>query len=314
MPWKCNCPLCRLLVHPVLRLVSGKGKSSVEHVSEVKGGGEVGEEVPLTEVPTPTTPAAKREEARQGEELELSVEEVAPPLPTLPQGKEGGEQPQLPPEVPVPLPQQPQAQQEQQARTEVKPQTIEVEVPKELVERIDQLEEEIGKLRKELSSINESLKNIVLEVKEALAEASSPFNVLSIPEKPPKEQGFNGGDGKESKKTSSDISKLSISSGMSPSKFVELLMLVQNLLRKMSKDKAILILKGYIDAGVIDKNIGESLTKIVDFVDQLRKNGISIEEQIPYLYMLTKTLGINDPKFEEMVLKEFLRRGKLDFS
>ncbi len=307
MTWKCNCPLCRIFVHPVLNRVSGKSEGSVEalpqenveeKISEVEEKGEL-----LAPIAKPEKPRGGGE-GEEGSELipPVPLPESASPTPNAPQATVS--QVPLPPTA-TPTPSS--SETEGSAAT-APPASIEVQIPREFAERIDQLEEEIGKLRKELSTINESLKGVILEVKEVLAEASSPFALLRTPleERGKKEKEFNGG--KKKIKETSQPTVLASKVSLPPSKFVYLTKLASDMLKKMGKEKAVELVKGYIETGVLDKKTGETLVKIIELVDKMHSYGLSVEEQLPFLYSLAKTLGIEDPELEKIVLKELLVR------
>ncbi len=291
-------------MHPLLNRIAGKGESSLETPIEEKEAVEerieesLEEEIPIT---PPTPPTAK---AEGGEEKEVVSPPIPIPTPTPTVAATTA------PATPAPMAAESRTGEAgAQGAFPVGP--VEVQVPKEFVERIDQLEEEIGKLRKELSTINESLKGIILEVKEVLAEASSPFNVLRTPleEVREKEKEFNGG---RKKKIQGNGGSRVLASKVKlpPSKFIYLTKLASDMLRKMRKEQAIELVKGYAEAGVFDKETGETLVKIIELVDKMRSHGLTVEEQLPYLYTLAKTLGIEDPELEKIMLKELLVKNK----
>lgn len=281
--WSCNCPICRLFVHPVLRRASLSRappttplatEALLENESNVTTKFEaIAERAPLT---------AEEEMSSQEQSIELppaqhtlpQVAEVAGLEESAPQGEEKEEQ-----------------------------KVVEVTIPQELVERIEQLEEEVGKLRSELSTINESIKSIIVETRELLSEAASPFNVLRMVQQP-----SSSGNGK--KKEVNGNGK--VKPLTKPSKFINLARIALKLLNDFGRDKAIEIMRGYAEIGVINKDIGDTIVKIVDFVDRTRRMGIPLEKQVPYLYALTRTLGIQDPELDELLLKELMRGGKTE--
>ncbi len=278
--WSCNCPICRLFVHPVLRKVSPSGAPPASPLATEASPEEI------------SSPASKFEALAEKAPLTL----------------EGGEQTQESPIETALLQPQPQAieasKAEEAAPPEEEPRAVEVTIPQELIERIEQLEEEVGKLRSELSTINESIKSILVETRELLAEAASPFNVLRMAQQPSAGTGNGGkkggnGSGQEKLPTK-------------PSTFIHIARIALKLLNDFGRDKAVEIMKGYAEIGVIDKSIGETLVKIIDFVDRTRRMGISLEKQVPYLYALTRVLGIQDPELDELLLKELMRGGKTE--
>ncbi|HIQ03001.1 MAG TPA: hypothetical protein EYH40_01115 [Desulfurococcales archaeon] len=291
MKWKCNCPLCRIIIHPIIRTIESKYGGSASY---------------LTQKPA-TTPETELPEFP--EEVKLMMQRPREET----SGKKASEEQEELPIIPS-APQTPNTHtvQSNQAsiapkETELTPTQVKVEVPRELVERIDQLEEEIGKLRKELSTINESLKSVVLEFKEALAEASSPFNVLKAPKTV--ELNMKGVNDREKTGTLGSNPGYVGNSQLPPSKFIDLLILALNMLERMDRKQAISLIKGYIDTGVLERNAGEALIKIVELANYMKSQGISIEDQISFLYTLSKTFNIRDSKLEELVIKKLMRQN-----
>ena len=146
--WRCSCPICRLLVHPVLKRVGATGDAGGEGGGEMPARREV-VRAPLSggggaaEAPTPSEAVG-----------EASVE-ATPPAPQ-----------QVQVEIPV---------------DEIVSKVVEgvsssvSEANKVVLERIEQLEESIGKVRVELKNIVDSLQEVVVELREMLSEASNPF-------------------------------------------------------------------------------------------------------------------------------------------
>ena len=150
--WRCDCPICRLLVHPVLRRL-----------------GAVGPEGPA--VPRAGAPAAPRQP--RGPAVEAA--------PLQPQAggapAEAGEA-AAPLAAPVKAP-QPVLDEEllEGFATKISASVREVVegTSKVLMERLDRIEENLGKLRKEIQGLVSSMENVIVEFREAISELSNPL-------------------------------------------------------------------------------------------------------------------------------------------
>lgn len=175
--WKCNCPICRLFVHPILRKLAppktgGGGKKNVTELAK----GRPVEVVKLSEI---------NQETQQAQENNPQV--IPPPTPTPPtvnasaQGQAVGAPPATPP------PQAPQTaanqgggggSEERKEEEKEEKQTIEVTVPREVLERIEVLEGEVDKIKKYVKASVEGIKATLVDLRSAMAELSNPFNIL----------------------------------------------------------------------------------------------------------------------------------------
>lgn len=241
--WRCSCPLCRLLVHPVLRrLETGQGTN---HVAELEYSSRETANVPLE-----------------------------PEVQTLPEA---------PPQL-------------NQQATEVRQEpVVEVRIPPELTERIESIEREIDKLHKEIDSLHKSMTSIAVEIKEVLSEVSNPFNAL---------RGQSNGN----RKINGDRGS---SGKMTASTFINILRVLHDMVGDMSKEQAQLLIRSYIEAGVVSGDVGEALEKLVDVVDAMRRSGLTPEKYLPYTYALFKTLNLGNQTLDEYIIRELLKRGKV---
>ncbi|MET1101014.1 MAG: hypothetical protein ABWW69_00835 [Pyrodictiaceae archaeon] len=148
--WRCNCPVCRLFVHPVLRRFERREE---ERLEEKEGREETGVErfAPLA-VPVDNSGRGEAEAAGSPISPEASV---AP-------------QPLITEEVIDNL----ASKIAEGVREAIESSN------KVLVERLDQVEESVGRLRKELQSLTDSLQNIIVELRDAISELSNPFGAL----------------------------------------------------------------------------------------------------------------------------------------
>ena len=173
------------------------------------------------------------------------------------------------------------------------------------MERFESLEKEVNTLHRELRSLQESLTSLAVELREAVTELSNPFNVLREP------SGGNGGSKGSSGGRGSNGGRGS-SRRLQPSTFLSILKVLYGMLEEVSREQALLLVRGYVDAGVVDAEVGEALVKIVELADSMRKSGLSVEKQLPYLQAILKALNLGDRDLDEYILREMLKRGRLE--
>lgn len=255
--WRCNCIVCRVLVHPVIRRVSHPTSS-----------------VTITE---------------PSESIETPISEEVRTAP---------EAPPLTPQV-VSQPQQPTEHQQPQHQ----PTVVEVKLPPELVERMSKLDENIASLRKDLTELSESIKSMVVEFKEFFAESTSPFNLLREPQRRGNGNGKGGGGrgGVEGR-----VAQVRIT----PTSFFEVLKVAYSMLSRMSKEQVSTIVESYVKVGLVDEDTGKALNVIIDLAENMRKHGLSPEDQLPYLYALIQALNVGDRSLTEYMLRELIKHGK----
>ncbi|MCS7108963.1 MAG: hypothetical protein NZ911_06170 [Sulfolobales archaeon] len=263
--WKCNCAICRALVHPIIRRAS-----VVSHVE-----------------------SAVVAEQAEGlpKELELGGEATGPSQPT----------PSPPQPAQMVGQQSPEAVQQGQ-----QPPVVEVKIPQELIDRINQLDAELSSLKKEMTSLSDTFKSAVIEFKEAIAEISSPFNMLRSADHRNGNGNGKNGNGR----------KLSLDSGtyssITPTSFLELLRIIYSMLGKMSKEQALILIDGYVKVGLVNSEVGKALMGVVELADNMRRSGLSLEDQLPYLYGIISALNVKDHLLSEYVLKELMKRGGIN--
>jgi len=68
---------------------------------------------------------------------------------------------------------------------------------------------------------------------------------------------------------------------------------VDLVLKKVPPDELNEIIDNYVEVGIIGKDLGEALKKIVKIVEELRRHGVSVEEQRKVLSKLIENLSQN---------------------
>lgn len=302
--WRCDCPICRYIVKPVLRRLVGElGEQSKEQerqepVEQVEAGAEKQEQ-----------PA---KESSQLQELAQRFGAVATPLQ---QAQEQGEQPvqaqqaQQPQSPPANRAPQGAGQQEssggqQGGGQEQRVVQVRAEVPKEVIDRIDQLEQEVSKIKTFVKASIEGIKATLVDLRSAMAELSNPFNILRkyadlffeegeanklstiaaahirSPEAPQSsEQGAE-----HSSKEQEQPMKLDLDT------YQKLAAWVDEVLQKVPPKEFSSLIDRYVEIGVIDRRLGEALKKVADIVNELRRHGIDVKAQYAMLAKLLREL------------------------
>jgi len=177
--WRCDCPICRLIVYPIIRRISSTSKvvgkeeskefktsKSIEELTK----GRPAEIIKLSDI--------GQQEIPQGQEVATvassgtgSVEQQASLQPiTFPSTDLQSQRTET---------QQEQQYQEQSSSMEDKGGGKPgVDVPKDLYERLDGLESEIDKIKKYVKASIDGIKATLVDLRSAMAELSNPFNIL----------------------------------------------------------------------------------------------------------------------------------------
>ncbi|MEM0454093.1 MAG: hypothetical protein QXO98_05510 [Sulfolobales archaeon] len=208
------------------------------------------------------------------------------------------------PQATTPQPEQLVAKPTEQMQQTQQPTIVEVKLPQELIERMNQLDQEVINLRKEVVSLNDNFKSLILEFKESIAELSSPFNILKNSRNGNGNSNGKNGNGKKSYE--SPVTHPT----MTPTSFLEVLKIIYSMLGRMSKEQALMLINGYVKVGLINDEVGKALSGVVELADNMRKSGLSLEDQLPYLYGIISALNIKDNLLSDYVLKELMKHGK----
>ena len=178
--WRCQCPICRVLVHKVLNRVYGElsldniesitAKQQVKPTSTIE---ELKKKYPVQEVKVASLPNQSQEQSQQP-----SLPPSSPNLNVEPQSP-----PQLISNPPSPQTSSPTTStlQNEESGTEESREDVgkvRVEIPKEVLERIESLENEIDKIKTYVRASIDSVKATLVDLRSAMAELSNPFNIL----------------------------------------------------------------------------------------------------------------------------------------
>ncbi len=170
--WRCGCPICRVLVYPILKIArtssAERGKSlplehegaSEEQISEISAETEIAQERPYVRI--------KLSEIQQTEPTQTQLPAIPTVPPSMPQ------QPLQPVQQPAPIPQERPSTTE----SETPQRSVQAEVPQQVIERIQQLEEEVSKIKNYVRASIDGIKATLVDLRSAIAELSNPFNIL----------------------------------------------------------------------------------------------------------------------------------------
>lgn len=297
--WRCDCPICRYIVKPVLRRLVGElGEQSKEQerqepVEQIEAGAEKQEQ-----------PA---KEPSQLQELAQRFGAVVAPLQ---QAQEQGEQPaqaqqaQQPQSPPAKQAPQGARQQESSGGQEQRVVQVRAEVPKEVIDRIDQLEQEVSKIKTFVKASIEGIKATLVDLRSAMAELSNPFNIL----RKYADLFFEEGEANklnaiaaahirspEAPQSSEQSAEHSSKEQEQPMKldldtYQKLAAWVDEVLQKVPPKEFSSLIDRYVEIGVIDRRLGEALKKVADIVNELRRHGIDVKAQYAMLAKLLREL------------------------
>ena len=180
--WPCNCPICRVLVKPLVSIIARRSNLGYSFSTRVG----------ITE---PGEGMANMENSKDGS-IQINnpdLRELAQRYPVKVAKVSSGQSESLQPPIENPIlanqtsqlqpnPQEfesiAQEQTEEGENEEYSPQKIQVEVPKEVLERINSLEAEVDKMKKYVKQSIDSIKATLIDLRSAMAELSNPFNIL----------------------------------------------------------------------------------------------------------------------------------------
>lgn len=329
--WKCNCPICRLLVHKVMNKVISTSYGTVETATSL-------------EKPTTSIFEASQTEVSEGEKDILS-EELREKI---------GNKPveiiklssQEPVQTPQPSVQEAESEVKHDEREKIKQET-QPQVPSEVMEKISTLENEVSKIKKYVKASVDGIKATLVDLRSAMAELSNPFNILRkyadlfleseqqnqpnikhaqntatqlqptaqpiisvihyptsqgvlpppnyyssqqmVKEEEVKEKKENMEEKREEGKIGLDL-------------YIKLAEWVNKITKHIPPDTLEKLIDNYVDIGVIDKNIGTVLKKIIKTINEIKSSNLSINEQAKYLHELIQTLGLTNGDVAQKVL------------
>jgi len=179
--WQCDCPICRLIVYPIIRRISPTNKvTSKEESKESEIKKNVGELTKGRPIEMIKLSDIEQQEMPQGQKVATVM-----PLET---GTENAEQQASLQTITYPSidlqsqhieTQEKQQYQEQNLVSENKEKNEpNAYVPKDLYERLGNLESEIDKIKKYVKASIDGIKATLVDLRSAMAELSNPFNIL----------------------------------------------------------------------------------------------------------------------------------------
>jgi len=266
--WACNCPLCRVLVHPILRLlVSGqevvnarkplKQDVMVESGENEKPNSVEREEGASLDKKSLLEGSNAREKEGRGGERVGGMEGRRQSGDVVQQTNHGMQEQAI--QNTVQNPATSLQLQEQSRQREVRPM-----VPEEVRERIEKLEKELGKLRSELKEALESISEALIDVRAAVVENVNPFFTT------------NGG------KQMPDI----LATNVDVEHIVELIKALNEELDKFDMGTLVELIDSLAESGSIGEGSARVLKALVKAVSEMKRKGVSVDEQIRLITLL----------------------------
>ncbi len=343
--WQCNCPICRFTVKPLLRIVGKKYNLQVPSnertrhqntSSNSKNIKELTEKYPVKTVKVAqqvqqSARIIQKESQNKQQNKQIMQQNIVQQQVTAPRPKEFSQ---------TPSPKSKKESNEETKEEKQSKQMVKVEVPKEIIEKINSLETEVEKIKKYVKLSIDNIKATLVDLRSTLAELNNPFNILReytntfldnekeemkksrelyhipcetntslqyvpiiIPTIPQQlatiaynnssTQHYNNvgindinKSFKEEKETIGKESKeesIKTKPQISFEVYEKLVLWANDVLNKMERSTFTKLVDYYTDIGIITHDIGMALKKIVELVDELRKNGIDPKEQIKLL-------------------------------
>ncbi len=283
--WICECALCKLLALPIFRRFVGTDR---------EGGGKVSEEISPIVIQQPTSSSVTVESSSQNIDVDSIVSKVVN------------------------------------------------EVDKRISSRIDGVERELEDVKNNFSGVAEELRNAIIEVRSAISELANPFNFMrkyaEIVDDSGKLLQLLGQQNTQSASSqqvspnlltsiasqlplnedikmllSSILMQQRTSSSQKPSYFAKILRLIKWIdehLTGLPRE----VINELTDFAVVSGLIGEKernlLLSAINFVENMRKRGIRVREQLIMFYTVVKMLGIEDREADSEILKIIIEESK----
>jgi len=262
--WACNCPLCRALVHPILKLLvigqeaNNKQRHTKQQITTIgKGEGERLSDTEQLEGISVTERSQLGEGGIKGGKQE-NVEESNGG--SKQQNKDVSNQTMY--SLQVQTIQDTAATPQPQEKLEQK--EVKTVIPEEVKERIEKLENELGKLRSELKEVLESISEALIDVRAAVVENINPF--LST----------NG--------SKQMLDTLNV--GVSVEHVVELIKVLNDELAKFNPNALVELIDCLAESGSISERDARMLKALVKIVSEMKRKGITVDEQIRLITLL----------------------------
>ncbi len=279
--WRCDCPVCRLLARPLVRLLSGRPGPLSEEIAE-KVAGKPFEVVKVSgsseQGGAEAAPAGGAPGPGGVEQAEATVKAAPAAAPLVSQ------------EVIEATVKDVVSRELEEIRGQVN----------SLNERLSVIEEELEKLKKNVEGMIDEVKAILVDVKAGLTEAQSPFAQLLRSEEEVVSKA-----NPEPRKERREQEKLP------PSLMARLLRWVNSMLKSVPKEHLVQMIRSYYELGVIDEHLGKTLEKLVDVVDKLNRAGVDVEKQVASLYSLAKSIGISDQALDSELVSMLMNGFKM---
>lgn len=264
--WPCACPLCRIFVHPILRLFipnqeqAKPAKAPPEQHTNIEGGkGGTGKpnlarplEVEMDKKALQRTNGQVQEENRENENRIEKIEGQQNANTSRSNGS-NQQEPRLP-NIAGPI--QPQVQPKLE---EVRP-----TIPEEVKERIEKLEKELGRLRSELKEALDSITDALIDVRAAVVENINPFLAT------------NGG----------KPMLLEFNVSMDINHITEMVRMLNETLDKFNSDILIELIDSLAESGSISEASARTLKALVKAVSEMKRKGIDVNEQIRLITLI----------------------------
>ncbi len=253
MRWRCECPICKIVVHPILKAII-----RTKEVKNVEEGGNKGTEIITT-----------RKEAEQIDKYEgIDLGKVSRTPHATSTGAAIDVATQLPTNVVAATEIESiggSSREEEQKQEGEKVSKTEVKIPSEILDKIKLLEDELAKVRDYVNANINDIKSALIEIKSSIEELSTPFTM----KKEVKDRSIKHIDeGLRSESVSLDLKSLR-----------DITLWLNKVLSMVGLSKLKKLIDSYVEAGILNETLGNALRSMALVVDSLRNENVRPEVQ-----------------------------------
>ena len=266
MRWSCECPLCRIFIHPILKVLvrtkEAKGDESAKEVNRGTNKERVekfhAEELKniekVTQIPQVVNIAMNT--ASQLPTNVISIENMG----NIAKNEPGEES--------------------KKEREDIS--GIEVKIPSEVLNKIKSLEDELTKIREYVNANINDIKSALIDIKSSIEELSSPFTM---------------GEGSDVKEVKHVDERLKGGGAvLDPASLEDITLWLNKVLNVVGLNKLEKLIDSYVKAGILSEDLGNALRSMALVIESLISENVSPEIQLQIITGLLKLIKSKEHK------------------